>query len=72
MAVGYGLDQRRQGVGANILRKAARWAQDNGAAVLSLAVTRANTGANALYASLGMRPVDKYHYRVGTRELSDG
>ena len=55
---------RRQGVGAKILRAAAEWAQDNGAAHLSLAVTCANTEANALYTSLGMTVVGHYHYRL--------
>lgn len=55
--------QRRQGVGRNILRAAAFWAQDQGAAWLGLAVTRANRPANALYASLGMAVVGQYHYR---------
>lgn len=55
---------RRQGVGTKILRAAAEWAQDNGATHLSLAVTGANTGANALYASLGMTVVGHYHYRI--------
>jgi GNAT superfamily N-acetyltransferase len=55
---------RRQGVGTKILRGAAEWAQDNGATHLALAVTCANTGANALYASLGMSVVGHYHYRI--------
>ncbi|MEP3916946.1 GNAT family N-acetyltransferase [Ascidiaceihabitans sp.] len=55
---------RRQGVGAKILRAAGEWAQNNGATHLSLAVTRANTGGNALYTSLGMTVVGHYHYRI--------
>jgi len=55
---------RRQGVACNILRAAAHWAQDQGATHLSLAVTRANQGANALYSSLGMQVVGHYHYRI--------
>jgi len=55
---------RRQGVGVKILRAAAEWAQDNGATHLSLAVTCANTAANALYTSLGMTVVGHYHYRI--------
>ncbi|MBV0913297.1 GNAT family N-acetyltransferase [Anianabacter salinae] len=54
---------RRAGVGRNILRMACHWAAANGADWLGLAVTRANEGANALYASLGMVPVEQYHYR---------
>ncbi|WP_172297556.1 N-acetyltransferase [Pseudoruegeria sp. HB172150] len=55
---------RRQGVGSNILRQAAHWAQDQGATVFSLAVTRSNEKANPLYTSLGMQVVGYYHYRV--------
>lgn len=54
---------RRQGVGRTLLCAAALWAQKHGATWLSLAVTQANTAANALYASLGMQVVGKYHYR---------
>lgn len=56
--------QRRRGVGANILRAAAHWAEREGAQFLTLAVTRANAPANALYASLGMQVVGHYHYRI--------
>lgn len=54
---------RRQGAAKNIMRAAANWALDQGATTLSLAVTRANAPANALYASLGMQSVGHYHYR---------
>ncbi len=54
---------RRQGSAVNIMRAAALWAQDRGATELFLAVTKANEAANALYASLGMRIVENYHYR---------
>ncbi|MDP3962050.1 MAG: GNAT family N-acetyltransferase [Pseudorhodobacter sp.] len=54
---------RRQGCANNILRLATCWAQDHGAATLSLVVTQANTGARALYASLGMKVMGQYHYR---------
>lgn len=55
---------RRQGLAANMTRAAAFWAQDNGADFLTLVTTRANTGANALYTSIGMRVVRHYHYRT--------
>lgn len=54
---------RRRGSAVNIMRKAAEWAQDHGATELFLAVTKDNLSANALYASLGMRIVENYHYR---------
>ncbi|MFN7223959.1 MAG: GNAT family N-acetyltransferase [Paracoccaceae bacterium] len=54
---------RRQGSAHNILRAAAGWAQENGAETLVLVVTRANTGARNLYASMGMEVVGQYQYR---------
>lgn len=54
---------RRQGSANNILRAAAMWAQDHGASSLFLVATRANLGAAALYASLGLKVVGQYHYR---------
>jgi len=55
---------RRLGVARNILRAAAHWAQVQGAQDLTLLVTKANEGANALYASLGFDIVGQYHYRI--------
>jgi ribosomal protein S18 acetylase RimI-like enzyme len=55
--------QRRQGTAIKMMRAAAIWAQDHGAEHFSVVVTRANTEANALYASLGMQIVGQYHYR---------
>ncbi|TYB82001.1 GNAT family N-acetyltransferase [Maritimibacter fusiformis] len=56
-------EQRRKGAATLILRKAARWAAENGADVISLIVTQGNHAANPLYVSLGMRLVGHYHYR---------
>lgn len=56
--------QRRQGLGAWMMRGAALWAQEQGAHTLALAVTEANVAANALYSSLGMTVVEQYHYRL--------
>lgn len=55
---------RRKGMGAMLMRKAALWAQEQGAHHLALAVTQGNAGGNALYASLGMTAVGQYHYRL--------
>ncbi len=55
--------QRRQGVGINMLRAAAHWAQGHGAAWFSLAVTAANVPANALYCKAGLKVAGRYHYR---------
>lgn len=57
-------EMRRRGSAHNMLRAAARWAQDQGATTLALVVTEANGSARALYASLGMVVVGKYHYRL--------
>lgn len=54
---------RRRGVGAATVRGIADWAAGQGAGVLALAVTRANTPARALYARLGMTEAGGYHYR---------
>ncbi|MGV6804992.1 MAG: GNAT family N-acetyltransferase [Ruegeria sp.] len=54
---------RRQGLGQWAMRAAAFWALDNGAHTLSVICTKANTGANALYSSIGMECVGEYHYR---------
>lgn len=58
-------EQRRQGIAVKMMRAAAFWAQDQGISDLYLAVTEANAGARALYASLGMAIVENYHYRNG-------
>lgn len=55
---------RRKGCARNMMGAAAAWAQAAGATHLALAVTRANEGGRALYASLGMEVVGKYHYRA--------
>ncbi|MES2915027.1 MAG: GNAT family N-acetyltransferase [Pseudomonadota bacterium] len=57
-------DLRRQGVGRTLLHAAANWAASQGAARLSLVVTRQNAAARALYARLGMGVVGQYHYRM--------
>lgn len=55
---------RRHGMGKDLLHAAANWAIGHGATRLSLAVTRQNTAARALYARLGMEVVGQYHYRM--------
>ena len=55
--------QRRQKMGVYAMRAAAFWAREHGARHLSVICTRANEGANGLYASLGMSVVEQYHYR---------
>lgn len=60
--------QRRAGMGRWVMRAAAFWAADQGADRLSVMCTQDNTGANALYTSLGMPAVGQYHYR----HLPDG
>ena len=55
---------RRQGLGRNLMRAAARWAAAEGAETLALAVTCANGPANALYTAMGMALAGRYHYRA--------
>lgn len=56
--------ERRQGLAANLTRASAIWGQSQGAKWFTLAAVAANTGANALYTSLGMQVVGQYHYRI--------
>lgn len=60
--------QRKQGLGGWMMRGAALWAKAQGADTISVMCTRANTGANALYSSLGMCEVGEYHYRRAPQE----
>lgn len=53
---------RRQGLGAALIRKAAHWAEAEGADHMALAVSRANAGAVALYAGMGFAEVIGYSY----------
>lgn len=55
---------RRQGLARHMIRALAFWAQEHGATQVALLVTRANTGANALYSSMGFAAVGGYHYRI--------
>lgn len=55
---------RKQGLGKHLTRAVALWGEKQGATHLALLCTKANTGANALYTSLGMQVVGEYHYRI--------
>ena len=55
---------RRKGAGEILLRGAASFAAEHGAAWLALAVTEANAPARALYEKLGMTLAGRYHYRL--------
>jgi len=63
-ALEIAVDFRRQGLARHLTQAAAFWAQNQGADYLTLVSTQANTGANALYTSLGMTLVGQYHYRI--------
>jgi GNAT superfamily N-acetyltransferase len=67
-ALEVALPHRRQGSAQMLLRAAARWAAEHGAARLSLVVTTANTPARTLYEKIGMQVVGAYHYRQFTPE----
>ncbi|WP_405403208.1 GNAT family N-acetyltransferase [Paracoccus sp. Ld10] len=53
---------RRQGLAGWMMRQAAHWAQDLGATRAGLAVSRANTAAQATYASIGFAVAGSYAY----------
>ncbi|MDK8874481.1 GNAT family N-acetyltransferase [Paracoccus sp. SSJ] len=53
---------RRQGVAGWLIRMAAAWAEEQGATRLALAVSRANTGARAVYDRLGFAELGGYGY----------
>ena len=55
---------RRLGVGKNLTHGCAKWAMDRGAQIFALMTTRSNKPARALYESLGMQDVARYHYRI--------
>lgn len=59
---------RRQGVGRRMMQALGFWAKDNGADTIALLVTQANSAANPLYASLGLKIVGGYHYRIKPQE----
>ena len=53
---------RRRGMAGWLIRAAAQWAAENGAARLGLAVSRANAGARLAYDRFGFREVGAYSY----------
>ena len=55
---------RRQGCARLLMEAGARFASENGAAWMTLAVTEANAAARALYERMGMTAVGRYYYRV--------
>lgn len=57
-------DFRRQGLAGWMMRQAAFWAADHGATRIALAVSRANAGAQATYASLGFAQAGSYTYHL--------
>lgn len=61
--------QRKQGVAGWIMRRAAFWAQENGAETLAVLCTQENVAANRLYQQLGFRKLCGYHYRQHPEDL---
>lgn len=55
---------RRNGAGVLLVEAAARFARDQGAPWLTLAVTEANAPARTLYERLGMKMSGRYYYRA--------
>ncbi|MEM7733193.1 MAG: GNAT family N-acetyltransferase [Pseudomonadota bacterium] len=56
-------DHRKLGVGRMMTEHAVRWARGAEATHVAVLCTKANAGANALYASMGLEVVGEYHYR---------
>lgn len=61
---------RRQGLARYLTQACARWGQAEGARNLTLLTTVANAASNALYASLGMEIVGRYHYRIHPEDVA--
>jgi GNAT superfamily N-acetyltransferase len=55
---------RRQGLGGQLVRQMARWAQERGAAACYLQVVERNSAARSLYARLGFTDAYGYWYRI--------
>lgn len=55
---------RQQGVAQWIMRAAAFWGHEKGAAHLSVICVADNLPGNALYHRLGFKEVGRYHYRI--------
>ncbi|MGY9045491.1 hypothetical protein P775_02505 [Puniceibacterium antarcticum] len=62
-------EHRSKGLGKWMMRCAAFWAQEQGGTHMAVLCTQANTGANGLYASLGMGVVGQYHYRIKAEDM---
>lgn len=64
-------DQKRNGVGRNIMIGAANWAAAQGATWLAVLVVNANKAANAFYNNLGMVSTGVgYHYRRAPKDMA--
>jgi GNAT superfamily N-acetyltransferase len=61
-------EHRGRGLGKWMMRCAAFWAQAQGGTHMAVLCTKANAGANGLYASLGMEVVGQYHYRIKPKD----
>lgn len=55
---------RRRGTAANMTRAAAVWGLSQGARRFAILTTSENLPAQGVYSSLGLQPVEHYHYRV--------
>ena len=56
--------QRGQGVASWLMRKAAFWAQEQGAEHVAVLCVTDNAAANGLYKALGLQVAGQYHYRL--------
>lgn len=59
---------RRKGTARNLIHALSLWAREQGSRHMGLAVIAANSGARALYRSLGMTEYEGYHYRIAQKD----
>ena len=58
--------EQRRGVAEKMMRAAAWWGLQHGAATFCVLTTQANSSAQRLYRKLGMETATQYHYRIKT------
>jgi N-acetylglutamate synthase len=59
------VDARKTGAASAVMRGVAAWGAEQGCTIAALQAVAANAPAQALYRSLGYRPMGSYHMRVG-------
>lgn len=62
---------QRRGIGQRLLRTAAAWLHEHGAAQMWIGVLEQNTAARRFYEAQGARPVTDTHIRIGSQSLRE-